>query len=175
MARTSAQYPKHLRRGKGFAQTSSLLQTRIRKASESRGFAVTRLLTHWEEIIGADIASTVHPVKVGYGRDGFGATLTILTNGANAPIVEMQKERILEKVNACYGYSAISRIRITQTAPTGFAEGQMSFKPAPKNIAPEPDPAARNAAQEVAKPVQDDDLRSALAALGEKILSRNKL
>jgi len=160
------------RRGKGFARASTLLQTRIRSAGESRGFAVTRLLTHWPEIVGPDIAAVARPVKVSYGREGLGATLTILTTGAQAPLLQADLPRLRERVNACYGYSAISRIRITQTAPTGFAEGQASFAPAPKAEAPLPDPVTRANARKLAAPVHDEDLRAALAALGENILSR---
>ena len=83
---------------KGFARTSSLLQGRIRKAGETRGFAVTRLLTHWAEIVGEDTAQIARPVDVKYGRQGFGATLTLLTTGAQAPMLEMQKERLRETV-----------------------------------------------------------------------------
>jgi hypothetical protein len=89
---------------------------------------VSRLLTHWAEIAGEDIARVTQPVEVSYGK-GFGATLTLLCPGAHAPMIEMQKERLREKVNACYGYNAISRIRITQTARSGFAEPQADFRP----------------------------------------------
>ena len=92
---------------KGFARTSSLLTQRIRKASESRGFAQSRLLTHWEEVVGEDVSSIARPVNVSFGRQGFGATLTLLTTGAQAPMLEMQKEQIRAKVNAVYGYNAI--------------------------------------------------------------------
>ena len=37
---------------KGFKRTNSLLSQQIRKASETRGFAQSRLLTHWAEIAG---------------------------------------------------------------------------------------------------------------------------
>ncbi|MCH2249176.1 MAG: DUF721 domain-containing protein, partial [Cognatishimia sp.] len=76
---------------KGFQRTSSLLRDRIRKAGETRGFAVTRVLTHWAEIVGQDMAAICKPVDVKYGRQGFGATLTVLTTGAQAPMLEMQK------------------------------------------------------------------------------------
>lgn len=158
------------RGGKGFRQASGLLQTRIREAGESRGFAVSRLLTHWEEVVGPDVAAIARPVNVGYGRGGFGATLTLLTTGAQAPMLEMQKERIREKVNACYGYAAISRIRITQTAPTGFAEGHAAFAPAPKPE-PKPDPRAEAEARQAAAPIADDGLRAALEALGRNVLT----
>ncbi|MEN8892627.1 DUF721 domain-containing protein [Planktotalea arctica] len=159
---------------KGFARTSSLLTQRIRKASESRGFAQSRLLTHWEEVIGADTAAIARPVNVSYGRQGFGATLTILTTGANAPMVEMQKEQIRAKVNAVYGYNAISRVRITQTAPTGFAEGRAVFERAVTPKKPEASDAIKQAAAQSAGGVQSNDLRVALERLAQNVLLKSK-
>ena len=158
---------------RGFAQASNLLQPRIRAASEARGFAVTRLLTHWAEIVGEAVAGVARPVNVSYGRDGFGATLTLLTTGAQAPMLDMQKDQIRDKVNACYGYRAISRVRITQTAPTGFADGQVAFAAAPKNVA-DPDPVIVAQAAEVAKGVTNTELRLALAALATNVLRKRK-
>ncbi|EBA17177.1 hypothetical protein RSK20926_09407 [Roseobacter sp. SK209-2-6] len=160
---------------RGFARTSRLLNEQIRKAGESRGFAVSRLLTHWEEIAGADLAAMARPVKVGYGRSGFGATLTVLTTGAYAPMLDMQKEKLRAKVNAVYGYNAISKVWITQTAPTGFAEGQADFKYAPKVQKPvEADPKARAEAARTAEGVENEDLRAALERLGRNVLTKQK-
>lgn len=157
----------------GFAHASNLLQTRIRTASEKRGFAQSRVLTHWQEIVGTSIAKIAHPVKIGYGRDGFGATLTLLTTGSQAPMLEMQKDQIREKVNACYGYNAISHIRITQTAPTGFSDGKVAFEPAPKPSVPT-DPSIVQKAQDVSQNVNDQELRDALQALAQNVLSHAK-
>ena len=162
------------RRKRGFERTSSLLGPRIRKAGESRGFAVTRLLTHWEEIVGSEIARIARPVEVSYGRGGFGATLTVLTTGANAPMLEMQKEALREKVNTTYGYAAISRIRLTQTAPTGFSEGQADFSRARKPAPGAPDAETVAQARETTAGVENEDLRSALEALAQNVLSRRK-
>ncbi|QYX56898.1 DciA family protein [Roseovarius sp. SCSIO 43702] len=162
------------RSSRGFKRTSQLLQERIRRASESRGFAQSRLLTRWAEIAGAEVAGIARPVEVSYGRGGLGATLTLLTTGAQAPMLEMQKETLREKVNAVYGYNAISRIRITQTAPTGFAEGQVAFDPKPKAGPPVPAPEARSRATTLVGDVADDDLKRALDALGANILTRRE-
>lgn len=169
MARTTAPSPS--RRERGFEPTGGLVKHQIRTVGESRGFAVARLLTHWPEIAGEDMARMTRPVKVGYGREGMGATLTLLTTGAVAPMVEMQKERLRERVNAAYGYAAISRILLTQTAASGFAEGQAEFSPAPKEPA-KPDPAVVAKATEAAAPVKDPALRAALEAMGQNILTR---
>jgi len=160
---------------RGFERTASLLVPRIRKAGETRGFAVTRLLTHWDEIAGPDVARIARPVEVNYGRQGgFGATLVLLTTGANAPMLEMQKEKIREKVNATYGYAAISRIRLTQTAPTGFAEGQAQFTRPTAKAPAAPDPEIVTHAREVAEGVHDENLRAALESLAQNVLSRRK-
>ncbi|WP_370229368.1 DUF721 domain-containing protein [Cognatishimia sp.] len=159
---------------KGFQRTSSLLRDRIRKAGETRGFAVTRVLTHWAEIVGQDMASICKPVDVKYGRQGFGATLTVLTTGAQAPMLEMQKEKLREKVNAAYGYNAITQMRITQTAPVGFSEGQALFTAQPKPAEKRIDPETQREAKTMAAPVGDQDLRQALERLANNVLSKEK-
>ena len=159
---------------RGFKRTATLLNDRIRQAGESRGFAVSRVLTHWAEIVGQDIAAIARPVNVGYAKGGFGATLTVLTTGPQAPMLEMQKEQLRDKVNAVYGYNAINRIRITQTAPTGFAEGQASFDHKPKQAKPMIAPEIAAEADKVSRDVNDDDLRAALERLGRNILSKDK-
>lgn len=158
---------------KGFERTSSLLQVQIRKSAETRGFAVTRMLTHWAEIVGEETAQIARPVDVKYGRGSFGATLTLLTTGAQAPMLEMQKEQIKTRVNQVYGHAAISAIRITQTARSGFSEGAIDFSHAPKQR-PTPIPEKIAAAKTVAAPVQNADLRAALEALGANVLSRKQ-
>ncbi|MEO0678249.1 MAG: DUF721 domain-containing protein [Pseudomonadota bacterium] len=161
------------RRGKGFRRASNLLEKRIRHAGEARGFAVTRLLTQWADIVGPEMAKTARPVNVSYSKGGFGATLTVLTTASHAPMLQMELPKMREKVNACYGYNAIARIRITQTAPTGFAEGQAQFErptPAPRRA----DPEAKAQAQGLAQGVENDTLRHALAALGENVMRSSK-
>lgn len=164
--------PRHNGTTRGFSRAAGLMQDSIRKATESRGFAVSRLLTHWSEVVGPDLSSVSRPVEVTYGRGGLGATLVLLTTGPQAPMLEMQKDKIREKVNACYGYNAIARIRITQTAPTGFAEGQAVFAPAPKALPVTPEIDTR--AQKVADGVTSPELRLALARLAANVQSKHK-
>ena len=174
MTRSTSDARPSTRRMRGFEAASGLVADRIRTAGEKRGFAVARLLTHWPEVAGPDLATCTRPVKIGYGREGMGATLTLLTTSAMAPMVQMQLPRLKDRVNACYGYSAIARIVLTQTATTGFAEGQAQFTPAPPPAAPRPDPAVAVRAQETAAGVQDEGLRSALERLAQNVLTRSK-
>lgn len=158
------------RRMRGFERASSLVTDRIRTAGEKRGFAVARLLTHWAEIAGEATARVARPVRIGYGRDGMGATLTLLTTGAAAPMVQMQLPQLRDRVNACYGYNAISRIALTQTAASGFAEAQAALgRPVTERV---PDPEVTKAAQDLSAAVGDAGLRAALEALAGNVLSR---
>ena len=163
--------PRHSSTTRGFSRAATLMQPSIRKASEDRGFAVTRLLTHWHEIVGESVANIAKPVGVSYGKSGMGATLTVLTTGAQAPMLEMQKETIREKVNACYGYRAIARLRITQTAATGFAEGRATFDAAPR-VRKTPTPQMQSTAQSLSDGIESNDLRDALARLGANVLNK---
>lgn len=165
--------PNSQRRFRGFEPASGLLRDRIRAVGEKRGFAVTRLLTGWAEIVGDDLARMTRPVKVGYAKEGFGATLTLLVSSSHAPMIQMQLPRIIERVNACYGYAAISRITLTQTAPTGFADGQAEFMASAKPQ-PAPDPAIRARAAEAAEGVRDDGLKAALENLAQNFMVRAK-
>jgi len=155
---------------KGFKTASTLVQSRVRAASETRGFSQSRILTHWDEIVGADLAALGQPLKVTYGR-AMGATLTLLANGASAPLLQAQLPKIEERVNAVYGYRAISKIRITQTAPDGFSDGQRTFMAKPK---PEPvlSDEARAQVAQTAEEISDDPLRAALTRLGENVLRK---
>lgn len=164
-------------RRSGFRRAASLIDKPVRAVSESRGFAVTRLLTRWPEIVGEETARIARPVKVSYAQGGFGATLTLLTTGAHAPFLQTELPRIRDRVNACYGYNAISRIRITQTHASGFVPteaeaGAGAAHPATPDGGDDPEPARR--AREAAQAVSDPRLRAALESLGQKILTRNR-
>lgn len=162
------------RRSRGFVQTGGILHQRIRKATEKRGFVETRLLTNWAEIAGEATASVARPVKVSYGREGIGATLTLLVNGANAPMVQTDLLKIKERVNACYGYAAISRIRLTQTAAVGFSEASVPFRVAPAKSKPKPTETQKQAVKTTVADVSDSELKQALENLGQSIVSRAK-
>ncbi len=171
MAKRPASQPSAEHRMRGFEPAFGLMKESLRVAGEARGFAVARLLTHWAEVAGEEMARKTRPVKIGYGKGGMGATLTLLVKASEAPMVQMALPVLKERVNAVYGYNAISHIHLTQTAATGFAEGQAEFAPAPKAATP-PDPAVVQRARATADGVADPGLRTALEQLAQNILTR---
>jgi len=156
------------RRQRGFERAGALAEARIRRAGERRGFATARLLTHWAEIVGEEVARICRPVKVSWSQGGFGGTLVVQADGAQAPLVQMQAEQIRARVNACHGHAAIARLRIQQaplSAATGFAEGQAAFEgPGIRSSAP-PSPAL---AERLAG-ITDPELREQLVLMAGRL------
>ncbi len=154
-----------------FKPAADLLRAKIREIGEGRGFSATRLLTHWPEIVGASVAAIARPLEVRHPRAGKsapeGATLTVLALGAAALRLEMEKERIRERVNACYGYNAIARIKIKQAGPESFAE-QAAARP------PAADPKPSDKVAPLTEGVSNTELRLALAALAANVLSKSR-
>lgn len=163
------------RRNRGFEPASRLVASHIKGPASKRGFAEMKLLARWPEVAGAEIAGMASPVSLKYGgKQGLGGTLVLLTTGAQAPLVQMREQEIITRVNACYGYRAVSRIHITQTAPTGFAEGQAQFAgPKAKKRSPEPDPKVLADARGRIDEVEDTRLKDALGRLAVQVLGRD--
>lgn len=163
--------PTNPRRRRGFERAVTLVGPELKTPAEKRGFAETKLLTHWAEIVGPEIAEMAVPVKVKFGR-GFGGTLIVLTTGAKAPMLEMSREAIITRVNACYGYSAIKDVQVTQTAAIGFSEGQVAFGHAKPKQKPVPDPARMAKATQGLNHINDPVLRDALRKLAGNIINQ---
>ena len=170
--------PPQRRSTRGFAHAAALLAPDLRAAAEKRGFALARMLTHWTEIVGGETAALARPVKMTHGRGSLGGTLVLLVPGAAAPMVQMEAERIRRAVNAAYGYAAVARVRLTQSAPEGYAGFAEGHGPGPGRGAPPPTgappgaEAAEAAARTAAAGAADPALRAALEALGRAVLSR---
>lgn len=158
------------RRRRGFEPAGALLARALKGPAAKRGFADARLLTHWAEIMGDDIAAVARPVKISHGRS-LGGTLVLLTTGGHAPVVDMQKSHIIDRANAVFGYRAISRVSVTQTAPTGFAEGQVQFRARPRPAA-KPDQRVLDRAAPHLSDIGDAGLRQALSNLAHNLASK---
>ena len=155
----------------GFKKASVLLKKNIQKVSESRGFAQSRVLTHWSEIVGEEISSVSIPTKVSYKTDSLGATLTILTSGSSGPILEMQKEFIRTKINAVYGYNAVQKIKITQSSPLALIRKNENSKSiiSKKN---KPKVEISTSLEKAVNEIDDKNLRQALEELAINVFTK---
>ncbi|MBC6437238.1 MAG: DUF721 domain-containing protein [Rhodobacteraceae bacterium] len=146
---------------RGFRRANQQLRSSLGKVFEKRGVVCARLLTRWAEFMGPEIARIARPVKISYGHHATrSATLVLLCTGANAPIVDMQKEQIISRANAAFGYRAITDVRITQTAPHGFTDDRRGRATRPSR--PPLTPEAMAKAEAMVAGMRDSALAEAL-------------
>ena len=159
-----------------FKPASDLLRSKIRELGEARGFSTTRLLTHWPEIVGQSVAAIARPLEIRHprpraGQPPEGATLTVIALGVPTIFGGAIITGIRERVNACYGYNAIAKIRIRQAGPESFAAEVAALERLPPR---EPDPQVLQAVQPLTEGVGNTELRLALAALAANVLSKSR-
>jgi hypothetical protein len=129
-----------------------------------QGFASTELVTHWSDIVGAEIAAHCEPLRLKWARGGDleapePATLVLRVEGPIAVEIQHLAPVILERVNRFFGWRAVGRLSLRQAPLARRATP-------PPRPAPDPEAAARVAAT---LDVADEDLRNALARLGAAI------
>ena len=130
-----------------------------------QGFASTGIVTHWREIVGAEIADHAEPIRMVWPRrvhedDPEPASLVLRVEGPVALEIQHLSGVIIEKVNRFFGWRAVGRIQIRQ-APLARRTRKAA------RTAPDPAVVARLAASMT--DIKDEALRGALARLGAAV------
>lgn len=103
-----------------------------KKAFQKFGFSAAKMLTEWSDIVGRDLAACTRPERLKWPRrpDAIdeaappartGATLVLRVEPARALDVQYQAGQLRDRINAYFGYCAVTEIRILQ-APVVTAE-----------------------------------------------------
>ena len=143
-------------------------------AARARGFATTALLSDWPSIAGQELVRFTMPDRVIWprrrdegveapvrGHKAEGATLVLRIEGPRAIEVQHRAGQILERVNAYFGYRAVTEVRFLQ-APIGRAA-----KPKPQGKPPLPTYSLPKSAG-----IEDEGLARALSRLGAATKAR---
>ena len=144
----------------------------LTKAVFSRyGFAYGEVLSRWSAIVGEELGAMSAPERIrwpragGSGGDGRKTGGTLLLRVAEGRGLEFQHlvPRIIERINAFYGYEAVTAVKVLQGRPAA---------PSP----PARRPAANAASPERGAPhleaIEDEALRAALLRLGSALSHR---
>ncbi len=155
-----------------------------RPAFEKFGFSAATLITDWATIVGADIARYARPERlkwpkrIGYqgddsdevGRGRPGATLMLAVEAGRALDAQYKAAQIVERINAYFGYRAVSDVRIVQVASLEATHPSPSAAEGPRRIVP-----SAATTPPVVAGIADDDLRAALERMAAGIISRKGL
>jgi hypothetical protein len=124
------------------------------------GFVQSSIVSRWAEIVGERYAKVSSPESIRFptGKRGGGA-LTLLVEGAHAPLIQHLAPLIIERVNRFFGYAAINRII--------FRQGKLPSAPAKPER-----PQLRAVPKELGeglREIGDPELRACLESLAAQI------
>ncbi len=135
-----------------------------RAALGKRGFAVAQLLAEWEAIVGRDLAAMAAPIRLTRSRDGDPAVLEIRVESAAAVELQHLEPRVIERINAHFGYAAVGRLKLRQ-GPVGRNDATGAVRAIRR-----PGLAEERALFRQLEGVDDESLRDALAGLGRAVI-----
>ena len=138
------------------------------EAFKRHGFASTEIVTHWDTIVGAEIAAHSEPIKITWPRqsdpdDPEPATLVLRCEGPAAIEIQHQSNVIVARINQFLGWRAIDRVALRQ-APLAWRT-----KPRPR---PALDAQEARRIADTMTGIADEDLRAALGRLGAAVKMR---
>ena len=124
------------------------------------GFVQGAIVSRWPEIVGERYAKVSSPesIKFPTGKKAGGA-LTLLVEGAHAPLIQHLTPMIVERVNRFFGYAAVNRIIFRQGKPPA---------PAPRVARPELRPVPKELGEGL-REIADPELRLCLESLAAQI------
>ncbi|MEO6579593.1 MAG: DciA family protein [Sphingomicrobium sp.] len=126
------------------------------------GFVQSAVVSRWKEIVGERYARVSSPESIRFptGKKS-GGTLTLLVEGAHAPLVQHLGPMIIERVNRFFGYQAIAQIAFRQGRVPAAAPRPARTKPAPVELG------------EGIREIADPELRACLESLAGHIARSN--
>lgn len=133
-----------------------------------------RLVTHWQDIVGPELAPKTQPVKIRYIQSKkkdvkATASLDIACSSADATVLHYQKDLILERINQIFGDRWITAIRFVPVAVNASTAGSRRANP-PKPLTLE----EKEHLSSVLENVKDEDLMERLKSLGSAILQNRR-
>ena len=151
-------------RTKKMKRLSTIVGPMIAPSAKARGFAIERIVSHWHDIVG-DISSWCRPDAVSFPRDSrTDGTLRLQITSGRGPQAQAMSDLIIDRVNANFGYRAISRISLVQTL-------SKPAQPASQKPYPELNQDRHNIWEldDKIKDVKSPELRAALRRLGSPL------
>ncbi len=142
---------------------ATLLQPITRQALGKQSAALGALFSDWPAIIGEEVARRAVPERLSLpGPRQETGILTLRVDSADALELQHDAPRLIERINAYYGYRAIARITLIQ-APLRH--------PSPPTRRRALAPSEQAELEAVLAGIEDDGLRARLAALGSALYS----
>ena len=139
---------------------STKIEPMVAPSANERGFAISRLISHWHDIVG-DTAAWCRPADIHFPRGSRNnGTLKLQISSGRGPQAQAMSAQIIDQVNAAFGYQAVGSITLVQNLPPSTP------KTPPKKPATISDAPDIWTLDEKLKHIKSPELRAALRRLG---------
>jgi hypothetical protein len=162
-SRAAAEAP----RSKRARAVSDMLPAAGGPAFRRFGFVQSSIVSRWREIVGERYAAVSAPESIRFppGRRSTGV-LTLVVEGAHAPMMQHVAPTIIERVNRFFGYAAVDRIAfrqgLVQVAKAKSRAAPPSLRPVPAGLG------------DSLRAIEDPELRACLEALARGLGTRDE-
>ncbi len=136
-----------------------------RQALGRRRSQLASVLSDWPMIAGPELAAKAVPQRLRSGRSDAGAELTLRVDPADALELQHESPRLMDRLNAHFGFRAIARITLVQGR---IRRPPAALPPRALTAEEEGDVAA------LLRPVDRPALRQRLDALSRAVLGRRR-
>ncbi|MGE4371435.1 MAG: DUF721 domain-containing protein [Xanthobacter sp.] len=152
--------PSAPRRRRGVRPLADFVTPGIAAVCGKAGFSVVEVVTHWDEIVGPDLAPHSMPLKLQWPRHEGSEAATLMVRVAGAYAIEMQYAIpvVLERINTYFGWRCVGRILLRQ--------GPVPPRHVRPRLPPPPEPAMVEDVRQEIGPFEDEELAASLARLG---------
>jgi hypothetical protein len=143
---------------------ADLVGRTLQSAFARQGFAAVDIISHWEDIVGSELAGRTEPMRLVWPRrdDPFSTgTLTVRVEGAYALELQHLTPVVIERVNRYFGWACVGRIAIRQ--------GPVTRKARKPDLPLEPPAQAVAEVEQGLGEFEDEELKTALARLGAMV------
>ena len=142
---------------------SSMIEPMVAPSARERGFAVSRLISHWHDIVG-DLSDWCRPADIHFARGSRNnGNLKLHIASGRGPQAQAMTPQIIKAVNATFGYQAVNQITLVQSLDIANKTTQTQI---PAKISNAEDIWALD---EKLKNIKSPELRAALRRLGGSV------
>jgi hypothetical protein len=174
---------------RGVRAIGQFVEDLTRPAFAKYGFSAAVILTQWEAIAGPEMAAYTVPERLKWphatgpddddddGRRRSGAILVLRVSGPRAVEIQHRSRELIERINASFGFCAVTQIRIIQAPIDPRAQSQWRLKLKSSGVYGAGKSAGGGTPQLKSRPaaldlVEDERLREALERMARGVARR---
>lgn len=160
------------RKSAGLNNVATAVMPIVKNILGKKGMIIADILTIWEQIVGEEMAAYSLPRKIDFKKNekSNGIIHIVVPGGAFALELQHRENFLLEKINAYFGYQAVTGMRIIQDANLKIKIKEINQPKVKKSLVSLEE---QNYINSLTEEIIDPELKNTLVRLGESVFNQN--